>query len=180
MRNEPARLSTRLASHFASLKRAAFVGAAALLFAGCATPSNATSFNTPGVIELRLGEGSQITDDCRIDAYTQRIIDHQGGRTLGCIRFPTADVEDDDFHWQGYYCEQVARQGWSVVSVDDVGTCVHRRPTPNAGCFETLSFEYGMPEREFDEPEAWRDPAHHTFAVVLMREYCPAQHRRRS
>lgn len=151
----------------------------ALLFAACTTPSNATTFSAPGVIELRLGEGSEITSDCRIDEYTQRIIDHQGGRILGCIRFPTAANEDDDFYWSTHYCEQLGSQGWTAVwPPDTVGMCVYRRPTSNADCFETLSFEYGMPERAFDDPDLWRDLAHHTFAVVLGREYCAAQQRR--
>lgn len=174
-------MSTRLASRFAALKRAAVACATAMLFAACATPTSARTFNAPGVVELALGEGSQITEDCRIDSYTQRMIDHVGGRILGCIRFPTADNEDDDFHWATYYCEQPGSQGWTAVyPPDTVGMCVYRRPTSSAGCFEELSLEYGMAEKEIDDPEFWRDPALHTFAVVLGREYCPAQRQRAS
>jgi hypothetical protein len=160
---------------------ASFTCVVALLFSGCATPSNATTFSAPGVVTLTLGEGSEITNDCRIDSYTQRMIDHLGGEILGCIRFPTAENEEDDFYWGPYYCEQLGHQGWTAVwPPNEVKMCVYRRPTLNAGCFESLSFEYGMAEREIDDPDFWRDPAHHTFAVVLGREYCPAQRHRRS
>lgn len=142
-------------------------------------PTEPLGFSAPGVIELALGEGSEITNDCRIDAYTQRVIDHRRGQILGCIRFPTAEGEDEDFVWGPFYCEQLGHQGWTAVwPPNDDGMCVYRRPTENAGCFESLSFEYGMAETEIDDPDFWRDPAHHTFAVVLAREYCPAQRRR--
>lgn len=171
-------MSTRLASRFVALKRASLAFVAALLFTACATPSSATTFSAPGVVELRLGEGSEIIT-CRIDDYTQRIIDHQGGQVLGCVRFPTGASEDEDFYWSTHYCEQLGSQGWTAVwPPDTVGMCVYQRPTSNADCFETLSFEYGMPETELDDPNHWRDPALHTFAVVLAREFCPTQQRR--
>lgn len=158
------------------ITRAALAGVAALLFAGCATPSNATTFSAPGIVTLTLGEDSEITNDCRIDSYTQRIIDHRGGQILGCVRFPTADNEADDFYWGPHYCEQVGRQGWTAVwPPDEPLTCVYRRPTANAGCFESLSFEYGMAERQIDDPNFWKDPALHTFAIVLSREHCLSQ-----
>lgn len=153
----------------------------ALLVAACATPSDATTFTAPGVVTLTLGEGSEITTDCHIDGYTQRIIDHRGGQILGCIRFPIAEKEDDDFVWGPYYCEQLGHQGWTAVwPPNEVGMCVYRRPTLNAGCFESLSFEYGMAESEIGDPDYWKDPALHTFAIVFVREYCPDQRRRAS
>jgi len=153
----------------------------ALLFVGCATPSNTETFSVAGVVTITLGEGSEITSDCHIDSYTQRVIDHRGGQILGCIRFPTAENEEDDYYWGPHYCEQLGRQGWTAVWPPDTPLmCVYERPTANAGCFESLSFEYGMAEREIDDPDFWKAPALHTFAVVLGREYCPAQLRRAS
>jgi hypothetical protein len=139
-----------------------------MCLAACTTTTT-QRFTAPGLVELTLGEGSRVTDDCRLGEYQRRAIEFGRGEIVACIRFPLPREDGrSEEYWPNFYCSQPQRQDWRVISTDTVTACLYQRPTRDRpGCYEGLVFEFGLgPDRPLEDFENWPETEVYTFAVI--------------
>jgi hypothetical protein len=141
-----------------------------LCLCACATSNAAQQrFSAPGLVELELGQGSRVTEDCRLGDYQRRAIAFGRGEIVGCIQFPLPREDGrSEEYWPDFYCAQPQRQGWTAIDTDAVMHCLYQRPTRGQpGCFEGLVFEFGLgPNRTLEELERSPVTDVYTFAVI--------------